>query len=161
MLVRLIMLLFFGGAAYATWRYFYGHPFLRTPLEWRLVSGADARLARAVALRKQMARKLVRAGGNYGAGLLREVDSVVESMVALVKAADHAARHGARLDAALAHVQAAHEHVSGPGELRFRFFHVSCHAGSIRRRYGFGKPGVRGDVGLPELPRSFGVPQGA
>lgn len=112
MLVRLILLLFFGGIAYATWRHFYGHPFLRFPLEWRMVASADDRLGRAVSLRRQMAKKLVRAGGHYGEGLLREVDSVVDSMVALVQAADHATKHGARLDAALRHVIEAHEHVS-------------------------------------------------
>jgi hypothetical protein len=112
MLVRLILLIVFGGMAFATWRHFYGHRFLRFPLEWRMVASADTRLRRAVSLRKQMAKKLVRSGGSYGEGLLSEVDSVIASMVALVKAADHAAKHGARLDAALRHVVEAHEHVS-------------------------------------------------
>ncbi len=129
MLVRLIILLFMAALGYGAFRAFRGHPWTRISPRWRLAAVDCPPLARALEIRRSLARLLVKRGATYGQSLLSQVDGLLASMVDLADAraeltalladgdnaplGDALRDVDARLSDAMEQVQAAFEHLAG------------------------------------------------
>jgi hypothetical protein len=84
--IRLIILAFLVAGAFALYRVTRGAPRTRLPAEWDELADLSPSLRRILERRQRIVKLLARSKSDYANGLLNQIDSLIETLVELVRA---------------------------------------------------------------------------